>query len=43
VDLANEAFGVLGVGIEEDGTTSISDLFGLSVVDVGSVLEGPEL
>ena len=31
---ANESFGVLGEGIEENGTTSISDCFCSAVVDV---------
>src|SRR5665213_1917407 len=38
-DLANEAFGVLGVGIEEDHAPSFSDLFGPAVVNVGGSVQ----
>ena len=34
-DLANEAFRVLAIGVEQDGAALFSDRFGSAVVDVG--------
>jgi hypothetical protein len=36
---ADEAFGVFGVGIEEDHTSLSSDRFGPAVVDVGGCVQ----